>query len=198
MNVSELKSIYDNKFLIFDLDNTIYDEKIFLFKVYKEISELFDSNCKEIYHYLVNDFLINDRKKLFNRLLERYSNQNISIKDCLSTMRNHKNKNSLKPFNWFISFCNLLKDYDEIKIITNGNSQQQRNKTGSLNLYGKKVTLNVVCANDYKPKPSYESLRAFKDMPENRTDIYYLGDSQIDYEFCKNAKINFINVNQLL
>ena len=35
MTVSKLKSIYDKKFLIFDLDNTIYDEKIFLFNVYK-------------------------------------------------------------------------------------------------------------------------------------------------------------------
>ena len=186
------------KAVIFDLDNTIYDEKIFLFSIYKIISELYDSNSKEIYNYLVSDFLINGRGKIFNRLLEKYHNQNISIEDCLGIMRNYKIYNTLKPFNWFISFCNLLKDNEEIKIITNGNSQQQRNKIDSLNLYGNNIKINVVCANDYKPKPSYESLSVFKDMPENKNDIYYLGDSHIDSKFCKNAKINFINVNQFL
>ena len=55
--------------LIFDLDDTIYLETQFLFRVYKEIANTaINVNPNVIYNFLKKTFTQDGRKNLFNKL----------------------------------------------------------------------------------------------------------------------------------
>ncbi|MDB2446945.1 hypothetical protein N9W37_03065, partial [Candidatus Pelagibacter bacterium] len=79
-----------NRQLIFDLDNTIYLETEFLFRVYKEISKTsVNTNPKIIYEFLKKTFLNQGRNNLFNKLENSFPTESFSVEKSLFIMRNY-------------------------------------------------------------------------------------------------------------
>ena len=62
--------------VVFDLDDTLYDEKTFVYSGLTEVSKWISlkSNFEqsEIFDYMVNDLLESGRGKIFNNALEKY------------------------------------------------------------------------------------------------------------------------------
>tara|TARA_B100000900_G_scaffold345872_1_gene310420 strand:- start:113 stop:724 length:612 start_codon:yes stop_codon:yes gene_type:complete len=184
--------------LIFDLDNTIYLETEFLFKVYNEISKrAINENPKIIYEFLKKTFLKNGRKNLFNKLETAFPQELLLLEKSLQIMRNYQCDSCINILPWFRKFLSKMNDNFIIKIITNGDPHQQINKIKSINFFWPKHLIEVVTASSYEPKPNTESFYHLKDVKKFISPIY-VGDSLIDQEFCKNLNIEFYDIRKII
>ena len=179
--------------LIFDLDDTIYSEREFLFRAYENISkEIYKNDWKEAHQFLCNTFNEEGRFRIFDKLLKKYPNDKATINICIEILRSSVFYNEIKPFEWFLKFLRAHEKTPKIRVITNGNPTQQRNKIKSLNFLNIKMDLELICANESEKKPSIESFYCLKDHRNIHSDIY-VGDSAIDRVFCDNLGIRFLH-----
>lgn len=192
INVDELLAFENNGYtLVFDLDNTIYDEYIFLKHCFKKISNLYGD--LSVYYFLSYTFERDGRKNLFNKLIRNFGNLGLDspIDKFLSIYRNFDGV--LTCFPWFDEYQSKT-CVNKINIVTNGNVQQQQSKVRSIRF---KIPINIVYANKTIPKPnpkSFFDLNIYSD----KFKIIYIGDSYVDYEFAKNVGINFYHTNNIL
>jgi putative hydrolase of the HAD superfamily len=189
-----LSSISDRS-LIFDLDNTIFDENIFLNQGYFRISQFINSkygiDVNEVHNFLWAAFMNGSRSSLFNRMLKHFNLEElVSIENLLAVFRNIENQ-KLVIFKYFQIF--LMKNIN-FYIITNGNRLQQVSKFIALDLHNYSQCLDIIFAESLALKPntdSYDFLR--KKWVLNKP--IYIGDSSIDEEFSKNCNIDLIKIN---
>lgn len=184
---------------IFDLDNTIYDENIFLNKSYLTISEhlknFTNSSSDEIHNYLWNYYLKNGRKNIFDKLIADFSfDIDINIEYVLKIFRTRKNF-EIKIFRYFIEFLNMIISCDSSRyfIITNGNISQQKNKYSYLQSAFTMAPESIIYANQYSPKPSNKSFKILNEKYSINNPIY-IGDSDIDLTFSENCSIEFARI----
>lgn len=192
------EQVKQNRQLIFDLDNTIYLETEFLFRVYNEISKTsVNTNSKIVYKFLKNTFINEGRNNLFNKLENSFPTESFSVEKSLNIMRNYRCDSCIDTFPWFKEFLSKINNNFVVKIITNGEPQQQINKFNSINFFWPNNLIEIVTASSYKAKPNIESFYYLKDAKKLISPIY-VGDSLIDVEFCKNLNIEFYDVKNLL
>ncbi len=183
--------------LVFDLDNTIYQETDFLFKVYKEISKTATNNPPDIiYNFLKKTFIENGRKNLFNKLIKKFSSESFTIENCLSIMKKFKCHQCIDTFPWFNKFLSKIKKDFIIKIITNGTFEQQQNKIKSIKFNWPKELIEVIYASSIESKPGVLSFYKLKGVEDFILPIY-IGDSPEDEQFSKNLNIEFYDAKKL-
>ena len=191
--VNKLSEYFQSNYnlVAFDLDNTIYDEFIFLRSVYKNISFLsFKKDSKmqeESYKWLIENFFKYGRSNLIDNYISKFNlNEKIPKELLLRSFRNMKLH--LKPF---VYFRPLIKGLNIPSIlITNGNVEQQKLKLKYLDISDK--FSDIIFANNNKPKPNPECIYSYKKKYDS---IIYIGDSEIDKEFSFNSNIDLILIN---
>ena len=179
----ELEHLKNYSNIIFDLDNTIYDQKDFDYEVY---TQLFNSSLlgKKLVDY--KQTMPYGYTKLFNDFLEK-ENIDKSVKECVEFYRSYepslKETPSLLPFLSTFGTSNLY-------LISNGYKKLQLSKIKALKLssvFKKIIILDPLETKNLKPNP-----QAFLDLDIVKEDSIYVGDNlTIDKEFAKNAKIDF-------
>lgn len=188
---------YDT-FLI-DLDDTLYDEKLYLFEAYSQIS-LFLSQSQNIQFELINEYLretfLNEgRTNLFDKLIHTFKMGHTLMDELLDVMRtiNLKNKIQLFP-EAYVLLAQLNERNKKTIIVTNGNITQQENKLKNIDWRGLRNSFDVIYAKDFGSKPNC-SVFEFACTKFNLTNqkILMIGDSEIDSEFAKNCSIDFIH-----
>jgi FMN phosphatase YigB (HAD superfamily) len=189
--VSMVGEVFDT--LILDLDNTIYDENVFLFDRYRAISSLVARGdvalAKNGFHYLSSSFLKTGRAELFESYLERFKlSRSHTVDELLTCMR--LPPNNLIPFNYFE---HLIQGFvGRLCLVTNGHPVQQNNKIfalGIANLFD-----DVVLADEVEKKPSPQALTPILgNGPLGR--VAYVGDSDVDRVFAKNCNMSFIRID---
>lgn len=193
--------------VIFDLDNTLYDEFDYLEKVYKKIaSSIYNHYGKDevkTYEFLTRSFKEDGRKNLFNRLMEEIgiaeSHQKSFLGECLQIMRSITLKKSISMFDESYELFKNSIYTTKTCIVTNGNPQQQRNKISQIDWRGLDNNFEVFCANEYEPKPSknvFEAIKCFYGLGDN-SDVLMIGDSEIDKEFAFNIGAHFENIDRV-
>ena len=183
--------------LVFDLDNTIYKETDFLFKIYKEISKTATNNHPDIiYNFLKKTFIEKGRKNLFNKLIKKFPSESFTIKNCLSVLKKFKCNQCIDTFPWFNKFLSKVKKDCTIKIITNGTFEQQQNKIKSIKFNWPQELIEVIYASSIEPKPGILSFYKLKGV-ENFISPIYVGDSSVDKQFCKKLNIEFYDATRL-
>lgn len=198
----KIKKDKKKSLIIFDLDNTIFDENIFIFIVFKKISNFIGKkyliNQNIINSFLKKNFSKGKRKNLIQSLFGKFNlvNKN-ELKKLISFYRNKKfSLKDKKKFEYFPYVKQLinLNNFEKM-IITNGNVIQQKIKINLLfSKKEKKKFIKIIYANLYKSKPS--NLSFIKNIKKNDYErIFYIGDNKIDMQFSKNCKIEFINLN---
>lgn len=179
--------------LIFDLDNTIYDENIFLFDRYRAISDLVAGKDLKLsqasYDYLCRNFLAAGRTKLFDRYLENFDKTHTySVDDLLFYLR--LPPQHMIPFDYFY---NLMQTFGgRFFLVTNGNPLQQRNKISALAIAD--VFDGIIMANEVEKKPSKQALLPLL-LTGQLGRVVYVGDTDVDHSFALNCKIPFIRIN---
>jgi putative hydrolase of the HAD superfamily len=127
----------NRKSIIFDLDDTLYNEIDYLNSAYKEIALFIAEKSRGsiIAENIYNDlrFFYSRKKDAFLEIISKYNLKNILKEDLLKLYRNHYPSINLTSENE-----NLLKQLKangyKLGLITDGRSIQQRNKIKALNI----------------------------------------------------------------
>lgn len=172
--------------VVFDLDDTLYNEIDYLKSAYKEISIKISKTAlvdpQIIYNQMLKDFY--DEKNVFEAIIKKY-NLSIGIDKLLIVYRNHKPNLKLSK--------DRKKVLDELKergiaigLITDGRSKQQRSKIGALQL--ENWMSEIVISEEFgSEKPNINNYKHFENLFGN-ANYYYVGD---------NIKKDFIAPNKL-
>ena len=195
-------SPYD--FIIFDLDGTLYDEQLYLNAAYKTIaaylSERHHLDMTELEDFLISGFESGGRSGLFDRLCSRFEIPESEISDMLILMRTVDVDGTLDLYPQMQELLrSLIAAHKPVFIITNGTAEQQQNKVKSINWQGLDQHIEIVFANTIQPKPdraAFDYLVEKFNLVPNKT--VFIGDTQTDIDFAKNAGIDFIHAHDIL
>ena len=170
-----------------DLDNTIYHELSYLNEVYNSVlNELtYTEKSKELYNIYGNNQIYTRLSKIYKELDAQYliqKHREISV--------------AFKPsyLDWAKFVFNCLEETVPIRIITNGNPLQQKNKIKQLKLLDKFITKEIIYANETKPKPDPKSFESLTTIDKSKECIY-IGDSVVDKMYAHNLNIEYIDVS---
>jgi len=192
------------KLVIFDLDNTIYDETLFLFTAYAAIanyvSDKYNLHVEEVEDFLVTTFKGGGRKNLFQLLINQYLIPAEEINVFLQIMRTSIPDTKYPIFPPVITLFNdLLNSGIKIGVLTNGHVQQQKNKVTQISWDGWDNNIHFYYANEIAPKPDPSSLDIIlKDFNTPKETILFIGDSDTDEQFAANANIDFLHINNII
>lgn len=191
------------KALIFDLDNTLYDEKDYLFPVYHVISELAARKDKIeallAEQYLKREFITNGRKDLFNKFISHFKLRYCSVEDFLQILRTNRPEKKMQLYKSAATTLQSMSDLKkQIFILTNGNPEQQRNKVAMIDWQGIDQKIQFIYANETEKKPSpLEINRIILKCNLSKKDIVFIGDSMEDRQCALNAGIAFRQVMEI-
>lgn len=165
------------KAVIFDLDNTLYDESLYFLKVFEKFAQIHNLDFKLFENIFDDKFRLNS-KDIFTDILEKidfYSKENQN-----QLFEIYKNINcNLKLYKEAYDLIDYLNSQSiNIAILTNGVLEAQKNKVRVLNI--EKITNKIVYAREFgkefeKPneKPFLETLKLLN--IENK-DAIFVGD----------------------
>lgn len=186
------------KAVIFDLDDTLYNEREFVYEGFKEVcgflSQKYGVSKENLFQETKRILNAYGRGKVFDVLQEKYG-FNEDVKKLVEVYRNVKP--NLKLYEDGEEILNYLKEKVLTGIITDGKASVQWNKINSLELkkYVDKIIVTDEYGRDYwKPhKYSYRSmLKYFKCNPE---EAVYVGDNPIkDFVGARKVGIKTIRI----
>lgn len=191
------KIIEDFDCLIFDLDNTLINENTYLQSAYHDICLQFartDDERDLMYRYFSDEFVMNGRSNLFDKFLVKFKIESKHITEMLDILRKTRVKGGVEILpelrKMLREICLKNRPYF---ILTNGNVEQQRNKISQIN-WGKICKpVEVIYANEHRPKPFADSYDYLISRYKFRKPVY-IGDSELDLRFAQNASIDFISI----
>lgn len=164
----------------FDLDDTLYNEKDFVFGAFKEVSEYlsakYNLNSEDVYIDMINILQSHGRGKIFNIICDNY-NINEDIKALVQVYRNAKPK--LKLYEDSIEILNKLKYNYKLGLITDGLGYVQWNKIKLLEV--EKYFDNIIVTDDLGREYWKPHIMSFKNMAEKfkflPNECIYIGDN---------------------
>ena len=173
--------------IIFDLDDTLYKEVDYVKSGFNAvagyISEKENLNQKDLYGSLIEHF--EQGGNTFENLIDTYG-LSYSIFELLEVYRTHTPKLDLDS-NTNDLLNNLKKDSAYLGLLTDGRSNQQRNKIKALGL--NKYFNGIVISEEFgSKKPSEKNFKYFMKIANEKYKYYYIGD---------NTKKDFIAPNKL-
>jgi putative hydrolase of the HAD superfamily len=193
------------RLIIFDLDDTLYEEKIYLFEVYSRIAIYLSKNYsflnyEEIYLFLTETFNETGRENLLNNLLTKFNIiENIDVLLTIMRTVNLKSKMPLKIKSETL-LQSAINSGVKICVLTNGNPIQQKNKVKLIDWLGNESRIDFIYANEVKPKPFidvFELKIKNKYKIDSASEVLMIGDSLIDQQFAINIKCPFIFIQNL-
>ena len=181
---------------LLDLDNTLIDEKQYLFAAYHKIAL---DNFLD-YNEIINLFNKEGTKNLFNKILYRNNLPIVHLDSFLTTLRTIVLPFKLEIYPEVNSVLSQLTSLNKrIVIVTNGNIEQQINKMNQIEWNGLDKQINFELANLIAPKPSIELFNYLEEKYNlNKKETIIIGDSITDEEFATTSKICFQNVELIL
>ncbi len=178
--------------IVFDLDDTLYEEITYVRSGFKAVANHLSKNykietSKNIYRHFAKLLEEQGRGKVFDSFLDKYnlSNRRI-VKKCLAVYRLHNPKIRLSASG--LSCLERLKDYPKF-LVTDGNKIVQTKKVKSLKI--DKYFRHMIVTHNYglkhaKPSPYcfHKILQWENAIPQ---DLVYIGD---------NPKKDFVNLKK--
>ena len=187
------------KAVIFDLDDTLYPEKEYVFSGFKEAAAAFEKKyrVRDVFKTLAQLFL-QSRENVFDRLFDFYQIPCIAedVKKLVSDYQSHIPQ--IKPFNDAMPCIHALQKKFRLGIITDGREIQQNRKIDALKiraLFDRIIITDCLGGIAFrKPNP-----KAFELMQESfdcgMSEIVYIGDNpQKDFYIKKTYPIKTIQV----
>lgn len=186
------------KLVVFDLDNTLYRETDYLFAAYRRIAELCASdsgNAETYFTYLCTSFARDGRADLFQRFKNQYAVV-LSVPQMLEVLRTTECALTLYPAKKDL-IAQLLEQHKKVAVLTNGNSQQQRQKIANLQLKKLFPQVEVVYASEIESKPSPRALEQLMALMNVRPEeTLFVGDGETDCRTAANAGVDFEYTNE--
>ena len=122
--------------LVFDLDDTLYPEQMFVFSGFRKVAGVISSNCEQpeemIWRELVDEFYASGRGKIFDTVLSRHQIFSKTLLDqCVIEYQDHLPEISLFP--GAIEIIEQARNSSKY-IVTDGNPSTQNNKVDALGI----------------------------------------------------------------
>ena len=193
--------------LIFDLDDTIYDEFEYLKLAYsfaaKRIHEVNSSPSKKrLEKFLISTFLEEGRNNLYQKLEKNFNIKNYSLEIFLDSLRTVPIFENSIPLNKYI-YNFISKNFQKFKmfIATNGNPIQQANKFKSLDIPHKDLIQIIYCdsfgKDRRKPSPFFINHILTKyELIKN--ELLFIGNCQTDQEAALNGGIDYSDISYFI
>jgi putative hydrolase of the HAD superfamily len=194
--------------VVFDLDDTLYNELDYLKSSYQEIATYLDPENKS-YLYALMFSKYRKQENVFQYLTQNY---NISKNELIEKYRNH-----LPNITLFEHAEMLMQDIKEkegkIAIITDGRSKTQRNKIKKLGIE-EYIDLIIISEEIGSEKPSLKNFQMVETVLKTQNNIYIADNITKDFiapnllgwnSICLidngknihvNAEINYTNQNE--
>lgn len=196
--------IKEKKAFVFDLDNTLYPEKDYLYQVYYMIGQFIEYqetyNHEIITKYLIDEFEKNGRQHLFDKLIQQFNLKEEYVENCIRLLRTGRLPLKLllfKEAEWMLN--ELVDQQKQLFILTNGTPEQQHNKITQIEWNGLQKHLRCYFANETQPKPAPDGL--WKIMEEHHLtaeELVFIGDADIDEHCAQAAGVDFIYIDKLI
>jgi putative hydrolase of the HAD superfamily len=181
------------KAFIFDLDDTLYREKDFVYEGFREVckhlSKKYNLKEEKLFKTTIEVLETQGRGKIFNILCEKY-NIKEDIKKLVNIYRNVKPKIELYEDAKYI--LDKFKNKFKLGIITDGKSSVQWNKIKALNL--NKMVDKIIVSDDYGKEYWKPNQHVFLEMARyfniDPKQCVYIGDNP-NKDFIGAKKIGF-------
>lgn len=169
-----------NKLIVFDIDDTLYDEIDYVKSGYRAVADYVEKKygVQDIYDRLMTLFA-KSPKNVFNRLLDELSNRydDSEVIDLVNTYRRHKP--DIKLSHEISDTLNILKNKYYLAVVSDGNYETQKLKCESLGL---DEFFNAIVLTDRYGKDYWKPSRKPFDILSNKfgiklNDMYYVGDN---------------------
>lgn len=192
------KELLNFQNIIFDLDDTIYQETDYLFECFRKIE--LETHILGISEYLQFTFLREGRFNLFDKCILQFALDENLKNRFLSILRTHTFENKINTFKYFIPLMQeLIVLKKKVFVVTNGNITQQNNKIDNIEWHGVNKYIEFLLSNNFKPKPNPESFSFIKIKHRLKlSDTVFIGDSEVDFQYAKNVGIKFCNIKECL
>ena len=166
--------------IVFDLDDTLYDEIDFIKSGFKEISVYLKDN--KYYNFMIDEFYQNGSGKIFDKLIEIFD-LNISLQKLIEIYRFHKPNINLHQDS--VELLEFTQDF-KTALISDGHYVTQKNKFNALDL-GKYINYPIFTDFYHTKKPELKPFEmVMKEYPNEK--YIYISD---------NPKKDFIAPNKL-
>ena len=156
--------------IVFDLDDTLYDEVDFVKSGFLEISEYLGN--KKYFEFMWNEFKENGSGKVFNKLIDEF-NIKIPLNKLIEIYRFHFPKISLPK-----ESKELLKFAKISALITDGHYITQQNKYKALNL---DIDFPIFTDFYHTKKPELKPFQMVMDKYPNEKYIYISDNPKKDF-----------------
>ncbi len=167
--------------IVFDLDDTLYDEVDFVKSGFKEISDYLQD--EEYYNFMIKVFESEGSGKVFDKLIEKFKIE-ANINKLIEIYRFHT-PNIMLPQD-SLELLNFAKNY-KTALISDGHYIVQSNKFNALGL--KKYIKYPIFTDFYHTqKPEFKAYQMVMDKYKNEKKFVYISD---------NPKKDFKAVNEL-
>jgi putative hydrolase of the HAD superfamily len=184
--------------LIFDLDDTLYLEREYVFSGFKEIDKflLKDHKLKGFYKIAKYFFEKGERDKIFNLSLKEldFSFDENFILSLIDLYRDHEPNITLTRDSFWA--LNKYKN-SNLGLITDGHSNSQIRKIKALRLkrYLKKIIVTDELGKKYwKPNPkAYKLIENYFHKDSEPQNFFYIGDNPIK-DFISPKKLGWITI----
>ena len=173
--------VNSNTVIVFDLDDTLYNEIDYLKSAYIEIAKkIATGNWRELYVRMFS--LYRNKENVFNFLTENYDVSKVQLIDWY---RNHYPNITL--FSGILDFMNAIKNKNgKIGIITDGRETTQKSKIDALGIV-EFIDATVISEVLGTEKPAQQNFKQIENAFPNCI-YYYIAD---------NLKKDFISPNKL-
>ena len=193
----------------FDLDNTLYNQELFEFEVFEDITSVISKNfhidkeeyleeLKQLYNTGEKEFLFDKAMaKIYGKLP---INWDIFVKEyILSIYRNFIPKN-ISLYDGTVNILKKLKEENyKLVLITNGNSKVQNNKIKGLDIC--KYFDLILISDDYEPRRRKPDTHMFEEALSffniHSSQMVYIGDDLERDKASENVGIKFFNINEI-
>jgi putative hydrolase of the HAD superfamily len=205
MAIKLISEFYSFSLYIFDLDNTIYKEEDYLFQAYRTVAKEFAGKLpllseQDLFRIIKAIYEVHGCEKLFDKFLETINLDKSYLPICLNILRSFKPENSIEIDEIIKPILFDLQSRKKMAfVLTNGNTEQQKNKIRNISWTGLDNYLQIVFANDIEPKPSAAGVEHILNISgTSKNDAIFIGDSEVDQACALNSGIDFINVKDLI
>ncbi len=196
------KKIENYKILIFDLDNTIYNQKDYDEPALKNVSNFLSGKLKLNRKKIFNDLILLKKKKdfnIFNKFLEGKFLKKKDLKNLVQkSIKLYQNYKCIE-LKKSSSLYNLLNDEKKNKtlyLVTNGHFKRQKRKIKFLKISKFFKKIYILDGKRNYLKPSILSVKQMKNhiFKFGRKKAIYIGDDKIiDKRFASNLKVKYLH-----
>lgn len=166
--------------VVFDLDDTLYDELTFVFGGFRAVANFLSQNLDLSVEYIeagLKEELLVKRKEVFDRfLIKQHAFNKKLVATCLSIYRSHKPHLKLYPD---AEECLKGLKGNSLYVVTDGNKIVQKSKFIALGL--DKLMRKCVCTNAYGIKYAKPSPYCFMKICEwekvSPSEVVYIADN---------------------